>query len=375
MGAAYTSAIIDWRSRFMTYAAVQQLAGRQAAGIVITNGEITIKPPHNMPPYYRPGEQPRLRTLIVTLRSVLPELEKDIAFFAQMVDALWEFPIAYRGRSPNVVSALVGKQRLADGSGASGQVILWPIRNEFLTDNEPVGGSVPWDQRDYRIFWRGQTTGLSYDFGGTELPNMASIRLPRKWLPRWLEAGQQQGLDDFDKWATSYQRLAAALKYRDHPDIDIRLTERTYGSGAGVLAILAEKAGPDICAERLSPVDYVKAMQGSKVRLAIPGNDYPSSLKSDLLSDSVVLMPKPFHEGCWFYGLEPGRHYVETRRDMSDLEEKLQWCRDNDAECREMALEGQRFAAAVFDLLVEAEVQRRTLERVSENTVLDMPWT
>ena len=116
-------------------------------------------------------------------------------------------------------------------------------------------------------------------------------------------------------------------------------------------------------------------MQGSKVRLAIPGNDCPTSLKSDLLSDSVVLMPRPFHENCWFYGLEPGRHYVEVRRDMSDLEEKLEWCRNNDALCREIALEGQRYAAVSFNPAVEAEVQRRVLMQISKNTVLDLPWT
>ncbi len=373
MGSAYSSSIIDWRSRFMIYESEEMLSSRKAAGFIINNGEVSIHAPH-CASGYRPAELQRLKFLADNLEPALRSITNETSFFAQMGDAVWDLPILFRRRIPNVVNAVLSKQRVASLHSATQQAIIWPMPYEFKRDNTPTNSSVAWDQRDYRICWRGQTTGLSYDFGGTELPNMISIRKSRPWLAGWLEGGRRKGLDDFDDWANSYQRLAAAIRYKGHRDIDIRLTELSYKPGTRVLEPLADKVGPDICAERLPREDYIELLQGTKVRLAIPGNDSPSSLKSDLLSDSAVLMPKPFHENCWFFGLEPGQHYVEIRRDMSDLEEKLEWCRDNDALCREIAVEGQRHAAALFDPAVELEVQRRVLTKVSANTVLDLPW-
>jgi len=56
----------------------------------------------------------------------------------------------------------------------------------------------------------------------------------------------------------------------------------------------------------------------------------------------------------WYYDrLMPWRHFVPVRADMSDLVEKIAWCRGHDGECAAIAAAGRAFAHAVT---VEAEI-------------------
>ena len=56
----------------------------------------------------------------------------------------------------------------------------------------------------------------------------------------------------------------------------------------------------------------------------------------------------------WYYErLTPWQHYVPVRADMSDLIEKIGWCRSHDGECAEIAGAGQAFAHA---MTVEGEI-------------------
>ena len=60
----------------------------------------------------------------------------------------------------------------------------------------------------------------------------------------------------------------------------------------------------------------------------------------------------------WYeHKLEPYRHFVPVKRDLSDLAEKVQWCRGHDAECREIAAEA---AALIRTEVTFAEAVRFT---------------
>ena len=46
----------------------------------------------------------------------------------------------------------------------------------------------------------------------------------------------------------------------------------------------------------------------------------------------------------WFYtALEPMKHYVPVKKDLSDLQEKLEWAKKNDEKVREIAKEATKF--------------------------------
>jgi len=56
----------------------------------------------------------------------------------------------------------------------------------------------------------------------------------------------------------------------------------------------------------------------------------------------------------WYYDrLTPWRHYVPVNADMTDLVEKIAWCRAHDAECAAIAVNGQALARA---MTVESEI-------------------
>ena len=63
-----------------------------------------------------------------------------------------------------------------------------------------------------------------------------------------------------------------------------------------------------------------------KFILSIEGNDVASNLKWIMASNSIAVMPRPEYETWFMEGrLVPGMHYIEIRRDYSDLEEKLNY--------------------------------------------------
>jgi hypothetical protein len=42
--------------------------------------------------------------------------------------------------------------------------------------------------------------------------------------------------------------------------------------------------------------------------------------------------------------LKHGTHYIEIKEDLSDLEEKIEWCKNHDAECKKIAQNSLKFA-------------------------------
>ena len=95
----------------------------------------------------------------------------------------------------------------------------------------------------------------------------------------------------------------------------------------------------------------------------VDGNDKSSSLGWIMASDCVPLMPVPrYHSWLCEPWLKPGVHYVETKRDFSDLEDKLKWCRANDAECKKIARAGMEFMLQFINPHHEDLVERSILE-------------
>jgi hypothetical protein len=104
-----------------------------------------------------------------------------------------------------------------------------------------------------------------------------------------------------------------------------------------------------------------------KYLLSLEGNDVASGLKWMLSSNSVVLMPEPSIES-WFCEtlLRPWVHYIPVAPDLSDVEEKLDWCMSNDSETEYIAKEGSKFAHSFLDPAFEVSIFRRVLRWYAE---------
>lgn len=95
-----------------------------------------------------------------------------------------------------------------------------------------------------------------------------------------------------------------------------------------------------------------------------------------LLGCCVLKVGSPFEQ--WFYThIKPWVHYVPVRDDLSDLEEKIDWCMGHSADAAEIARNGQAFAlshdydAAVEILLAEMKHNRLLLRSHDEPTTSD----
>ncbi|MEG0560760.1 MAG: glycosyl transferase family 90 [Muribaculaceae bacterium] len=63
-----------------------------------------------------------------------------------------------------------------------------------------------------------------------------------------------------------------------------------------------------------------------KFILALEGNDVASNLKWIMSSGSIAIMPRPEYETWFMEGrLIPNVHYIEIKRDFSDLEERINY--------------------------------------------------
>jgi hypothetical protein len=94
----------------------------------------------------------------------------------------------------------------------------------------------------------------------------------------------------------------------------------------------------------LRPTMSIDDMLQYKYQISIPGNDKDSGLNWKLASNSVVLMANPKIESWLMEGLlKPYVHYVPLKDDYSDLDEILDWCKSNDAACKEIVTNAQQF--------------------------------
>ena len=165
-------------------------------------------------------------------------------------------------------------------------------------------------------------------------------------------------------WRGAFTGPPKSVAKRNHISREwiVDLFHRTSGDGAidvGFTGIPGDKKTHPMyedvrkcAAPRMSLEDQLQ----NKYILSIEGNDVSTGLKWMMLSNSVVVMPQPSIES-WFCEsfLEPFVHYVPVKADLSDTEEVIEWCRDNDKTCAEIAQNGKNFAVNFTD--PEKEIQ------------------
>ena len=153
-----------------------------------------------------------------------------------------------------------------------------------------------------------------------------------------------------------YCRLARGLN--EHPNVDLGFTplEAMFNVNATFAAYFSEG----------SPVGFVDplpidAQLDAKFLLSLEGNDVASGLRWMLSSNSLVIAPPPTRESWFLEGrLEPGRHFIAVKPDLSDLEEVLEWCLAHPGRCEEIIAEAQAYVRDFTD----EDVERRLLIEV-----------
>jgi len=187
----------------------------------------------------------------------------------------------------------------------------------------------PWRQRRPVAIWRGATTGS------------------RAITPARLAANPRVQLCEHSRrWPDRFDaRITSVVQCRD---------------AEAQQAVTRELEGRGLLAPVLEPLEMAQC----RWILDIDGNVNSWGLLWKLLSGSCVLRVES-RRGQWYHHrLQPYRHLVPIRADLSDLEQQLDWCLANPEACEAIAAAAQQLA---LDVLEDLGVDLLTALRWSLN--------
>ncbi len=183
------------------------------------------------------------------------------------------------------------------------EVRNFEYRQHVFKDIKEAASSHPWEKKIEIAFWRGMTSGNYYSSYEWDFKPRPRLIFFSKERPDLLDAG----------FTTPYYLDENLKKWFEEYDY-------------------------------FRPYLYNPSMLAYKYLIAVDGNTFPSSVSWQLLSNSIMLWNESEYIE-WFYGaLEPYVHYIPFKQDLSDLEEKILWLRQNDEKAREIAQNATQFA-------------------------------
>ena len=182
-----------------------------------------------------------------------------------------------------------------------------------------AGRAADWSAKAPVAFWRGTTTGWEYPLGA----DFDSVMDGMRKSPRF--------------------RLCKISA--DHANVmDAKFTDVVQAPGQDEKTRVADALKSErLIGARYSQYDFIKF----KYQIDVDGNANSWSLFNKLLMGCCVLkIASPWSQ--WYYGeLKPWTHYVPVAEDLSDLLDKLEWCRSHDDQARSIGEAGKSFAEAL----------------------------
>uniref|UniRef100_A0A6C0KQI6 Glycosyl transferase CAP10 domain-containing protein n=1 Tax=viral metagenome TaxID=1070528 RepID=A0A6C0KQI6_9ZZZZ len=183
------------------------------------------------------------------------------------------------------------------------------------TQNRQYSGnfSVPWEDRKPTAIFRGGSTGA-----GTTIDTN----------PR-LKAAYISSLNERD---------CLGIPYLDAGITDWNLRPRKL-KGEKYLQTIEISNLPFSLVSKLSPEEQCKY----RYILHIEGHVCAFRLSLELSMGSTILLVESEYKLWFFHLLKPYEHYVPVKKDLSDLMDKIKWCRENDGKCKDIAYNAKIF--------------------------------
>ena len=200
-------------------------------------------------------------------------------------------------------------------SGSAPNALLVPD-SEFYNSNAYAHvhaykiGQRPWSERDQAFVWRGSTTGTEDHSFGSGIERL--------------------------------QRVRFCLMSREIPDTDCKISKITEPLDQHRDQL--ELSALEICGESVAE----RSWADRKFAFDIDGNTnaWSNFFVRMLLGCCVLKVDSPFGFRQWYYErLTPWTHFVPIKSDLSDLHQKIDWCRSNLGQCEEIASAAQRFSS------------------------------
>jgi len=126
----------------------------------------------------------------------------------------------------------------------------------------------------------------------------------------------------------------------------------------------SDKVPSEWNAPKISIKDHLKY----KFVLALEGNDVATCLKWVMSSNSIAVMPKPTCESWFMEGtLIPNYHYIEIKRDFTDLIDKLNYYIFNISEAEQIVKNANEHVKLFLDKEREKMISLIVLKKYFEN--------
>ena len=174
----------------------------------------------------------------------------------------------------------------------------------------------PWRERLPMAIWRGASTGRGH------LIQTTITTLPRYRLCQF-------SLERPDLLDARFSTLVQAANSAAHEELRDHLLKQGLLRG------------------RLSPHDLAL----HRWMVEIDGNVNSWGLLWKLLSGSCILRVASERRQWYHHQLKDWRHVVPIRADLSDLKEKLHWCRNHLDRCEQIAQQGRQLALQVVEAM------------------------
>jgi hypothetical protein len=193
------------------------------------------------------------------------------------------------------------------------------------------------------VVWRGTLTGR--DRNGTSLPSE-------------IYANDIQRIRFVKKLSNKYN-----VKFIDFPDDTYQTMVKNNLKNLPYYTQFFRKENENLFGNKL---DWFKEIRKYKYILNLEGHDCPSSLIPSLFSSSVTLLPIPKWHNIVHFKLKPWIHYVPLKDDASDFDEKLEWCRNNNKECKNISIRSSEYISQ-FTPNTEKEIEKLIFKNLIKN--------
>ena len=180
---------------------------------------------------------------------------------------------------------------------------------------------------------------------------------------RIMEEGEREPLTKKVGWHGNIHSAS-----HDVPEHTTRPLLKTLSEENPDLLDVVHVAGNEIKTKGTSLPELVSTY---KYVLDIAGNGYSGRLSYLLFSNRPLLFVERDHVQYFVKDLEPYVHYVPVKRDLSDLIHQIQWMKNNEEKCKEIARNAQDFAKENFEYDKLLERVRYAVGNVRDERPLD----
>lgn len=220
---------------------------------------------------------------------------------------------------------LLSETYLADLRDAGVKIVIGTVAQRFSSGFQEVGVEYVFLPQDDHIF----QYGLRSHFILENLP---------KWSDRtaqifWRGSGSRRSLPDPED--SGFKRREVVSSLIENPAADVRFVQNWI------------YPGDQIPEEWISPTITYWHFTNYKMVLIVDGNGISSAHTWCFGIGAVPFLVT--NNTFWFSDLlVPFENYIPVKYDLSDLEEKIEWVLEHDAEAREIAERASEFAYRVF---------------------------